>query len=156
MTRTLTHHCKIALQDEEATLALGDRLARYVAVPQVVFLRGELGAGKTTLSRGFLRGRGHTGSVKSPTYTLVEPYEAMRDGPVFHLDLYRLGNAQELTYLGVDDYLSAQGILLIEWPERAEHELPLPTLDITLTPEGSGRVASLSAHSKTLLEALSG
>lgn len=156
MTRTLTHHCKIALQDEEATLALGDRLARYVAVPQVVFLRGELGAGKTTLSRGFLRGRGHTGSVKSPTYTLVEPYEAMRDGPVFHLDLYRLGNAQELTYLGVDDYLSAQGILLIEWPERAENELPLPTLDITLTPEGSGRVASLSAHSKTLLEALSG
>ena len=156
MTRTLTHHCKIALQDEEATLALGDRLARYVAVPQVVFLRGELGAGKTTLSRGFLRGRGHTGSVKSPTYTLVEPYEAMRDGPVFHLDLYRLGNAQELTYLGVDDYLSAQGILLIEWPERAENELPLPTLDITLTPEGSGRVASLSAHSKTLLEAISG
>ena len=142
--------------DEAATLALGDRLARYVAVPQVVFLRGELGAGKTTLSRGFLRGRGHTGSVKSPTYTLVEPYEAMRDGPVFHLDLYRLGNAQELTYLGVDDYLSAQGILLIEWPERAEDELPLPTLDITLTPEGSGRVASLSAHSKTLLEALSG
>ena len=156
MTRTLTHHCKIALQDEEATLALGDRLARYVAVPQVVFLRGELGAGKTTFSRGFLRGRGHTGSVKSPTYTLVEPYEAMRDGPVFHLDLYRLGNAQELTYLGVDDYLSAQGILLIEWPERAENELPLPTLDITLTPEGSGRVASLSAHSKTLLEAISG
>ena len=80
----------------------------------------------------------------------------MRDGPVFHLDLYRLGNAQELTYLGVDDYLSAQGILLIEWPERAENELPLPTLDITLTPEGAGRVASLSAHSKTLLEALSG
>jgi len=156
MTRTLTHHCEIALQDEEATLALGDRLARYVAVPQVVFLRGELGAGKTTFSRGFLRGRGHTGSVKSPTYTLVEPYEAMRDGPVFHLDLYRLGNAQELTYLGVDDYLSAQGILLIEWPERAENELPLPTLDITLTPEGSGRVASLSAHSKTLLEAISG
>lgn len=156
MAQTLTHHCKIALIDEAATLALGDRLARSVAVPQVVFLRGELGAGKTTLSRGFLLGRGHKGSVKSPTYTLVEPYESMLGGPVFHLDLYRLGNAQELTYLGLDDYLSAQGIVLIEWPERAEEYLPLPTLDITLTPEGSGRVASLSAHSNTLLEELSG
>ena len=156
MTHALSHLREFVLADESATLALGGRVAGTAQVPQVIFLRGDLGAGKTTFSRGFLRGRGHDGSVKSPTYTLVEPYEAMLDGPVFHLDLYRLGNAHELTYLGVDDYLSAQGILLIEWPERAEDYLPLPTLDITLTPEGAGRVASLSAHSKTLLEALSG
>ena len=104
----------------------------------MVFLRGELGAGKTTFSRGFLRGRGHKGSVKSPTYTLVEPYEAMRDGPVFHLDLYRLGNAHELTYLGVDDYLSAQGILLIEWPERAEDYCPCPRWILRSHPRAPG------------------
>ena len=93
--------------------------------------------------------------MKSPTYTLVEPYELVPGGPVFHLDLYRLGDAQELAYLGLDDYFSAEGILLIEWPERAEAQLPPATLDITLTPEGSGRKATVRAADPVLLEALS-
>ena len=154
MTHALSHLREFALADESATLALGGRVAGTAQVPQVIFLRGDLGAGKTTFSRGFLRGRGHDGSVKSPTYTLVEPYEAVPGGPVFHLDLYRLGDAQELTYLGLGDYLSAQGILLIEWPERAEAQLPPATLDITLIPDGSGRKAMVRAGNRELLEAL--
>lgn len=154
MTHALSHLREFALADESATLALGGRVAGTAQVPQVIFLRGDLGAGKTTFSRGFLRGRGHDGSVKSPTYTLVEPYEAVPGGPVFHLDLYRLGDAQELTYLGLGDYLSAQGILLIEWPERAEAQLPPATLDITLTPDGFGRKAMVRAGNPELLEAL--
>ena len=96
----------------------------------------------------------HDGSVKSPTYTLVEPYESVPGGPVFHLDLYRLGDAEELAFLGLGDYLSADGILLIEWPERAEAQLPLATLDITLTTRGSGRKATVRAADPVLLKAL--
>ncbi len=155
MTQALSHLREFALADESATLALGGRVASAAQVPQVIFLRGDLGAGKTTFSRGFLHGRGHDGSVKSPTYTLVEPYETVPGGPVFHLDLYRLGDTQELAYLGLGDYLSVQGILLIEWPERAEAQLPPATLDITLTPDGSGRKAMVRACSPELLEALS-
>ena len=84
----------------------------------------------------------------------MEPYEAVPGGPIFHLDLYRLGDAQELAYLGLGDYLSARGILLIEWPERAEAQLPPATLDITLTPDGSGRKAVVRAASSEALEAL--
>ena len=154
MTQALSHLREFLLPDESATLALGGQVAGRAQVPQVIFLRGDLGAGKTTFSRGFLRGRGHDGSVKSPTYTLVEPYEAVPGGPVFHLDLYRLGDAQELAYLGLGDYLSAQGILLVEWPERAEAQLPPATLDITLTPDGSGRKALVRAASSVLLGTL--
>ena len=155
MAPTLTHQRELSLADEAATMGLGERLARNLAAPQVIFLHGELGAGKTTFSRGFLRGRGHAGSVKSPTYTLVEPYESVPGGPVFHLDLYRLGDTQELAYLGLGDYLSAGGILLIEWPERAEAQLPPATLEISLTPQGSGRKATMRAADPVLLEALS-
>jgi len=151
MATTFTHHCDIALADEDATLALGTRLAGCLSSPQVIFLHGELGAGKTTFSRGFLRGAGHTGSVKSPTYTLVEPYEALAEGPVFHFDLYRLGDAQELQYLGLGDYFSAGGTLLIEWPERAVEQLPAPTLDITLTVSGTGRTARLESNDPSVL-----
>ena len=155
MTEALSYHREFELSDEMATLALGSAVAGKSQGPQVIFLRGDLGAGKTTFSRGFLRGRGHDGLVKSPTYTLVEPYELVPGGPVFHLDLYRLGDAQELAFLGLGDYLSAEGILLIEWPERAEAQLPLATLDITLTTKGSGRKAMVRAADPVLLKALS-
>ena len=144
----------VLLADESQTIALGQQVATQVTAPAVLYLHGELGAGKTTFSRGFLRGRGHTGSVKSPTYTLVEPYESLTEAPVFHLDLYRLGESGELEYLGIEDYLTADGILLIEWPERAEGRLPEATLDITLVPEGSGRVARLRSPDPTLLQRL--
>ena len=155
MTEALSYHREFELSDETATLALGSSVACKSQLPQVIFLRGDLGAGKTTFSRGFLRGRGHDGSVKSPTYTLVEPYESVPGGPVFHLDLYRLGDAQELAYLGLGDYLSAEGILLIEWPERAEAQLPPATLDITLMTQGSGRKARVRTADPVLLKALS-
>ena len=154
MTEALSYHREFELSDETATLALGSSVASKSQVPQVIFLRGDLGAGKTTFSRGFLRGRGHDGSVKSPTYTLVEPYESVPGGPVFHLDLYRLGDAEELAFLGLGDYLSAEGILLIEWPERAEAQLPLANLDITLTTQTSGRKATVRAADPVLLKAL--
>lgn len=151
MTIIFTHQCEVPLTDEDATLALGERLATHLASPQVIFLRGELGVGKTTLSRGFLRGAGHTGSVKSPTYTLIESYDDIADGPIFHFDLYRLGDAQELDYLGLGDYLSTGGTLLIEWPERAANQLPSPTLDITLSVSGSGRSACLRSDHQSVL-----
>ena len=151
MTIIFTHQYEVPLTDEDATLALGERLATHLASPQVIFLRGELGVGKTTLSRGFLRGAGHTGSVKSPTYTLIEPYDDIADGPIFHFDLYRLGDAQELDYLGLGDYLSTGGTLLIEWPERAANQLPSPTLDITLSVSGSGRSACLRSDHQSVL-----
>ena len=154
MIEALYYHREFELSDETATLALGSSVASKSQVPQVIFLRGDLGAGKTTFSRGFLRGRGHDGSVKSPTYTLVEPYESVAGGPVFHLDLYRLGDAEELAFLGLGDYLSAEGILLIEWPERAEAQLPLANLDITLTTQGSGRKATVRTADPVLLKAL--
>ena len=118
MTPSLPHTGSCFLADEAATLDFGERLARQIASPAVIYLRGQLGAGKTTFSRGFLRGRGHLGSVKSPTYTLVEPYEEVSGGPVFHLDLYRLGGGQELAYLGSDDCRAAGGVLLIVWAGR--------------------------------------
>jgi len=142
------------LADETETLALGEQLGRWITAPSVIYLSGELGAGKTTFSRGFLRGRGHTGSVKSPTYTIVEPYEALPHMPVFHLDLYRLGSAEELAYLGLEDYLAREALLLIEWPERALSHLPLPTFQITLTPEREGRSATLRANDAAVLNGL--
>lgn len=142
------------LADEAETLAFGEQVAKRITDPSVIYLSGELGAGKTTFSRGFLRGRGHIGSVKSPTYTIVEPYEALPDMPVFHLDLYRLGSAEELAYLGLEDYLARKAALLIEWPERALSHLPLPTLQITLTPEREGRGVTLQGYDAAVLNGL--
>ena len=155
MAPTLTYQRELSLADEAATMGLGERLARNLAAPQVIFLHGELGAGKTTFSRGFLRGSGHAGSVKSPTYTLVEPYEEMAGGPVYHLDLYRLGDAQELAFLGMEDYLSAGGYLLIEWPERAVTQLPAPNITLSLSASGTGRLATVCAADVGVFDSLS-
>jgi tRNA threonylcarbamoyladenosine biosynthesis protein TsaE len=92
--------------------------------------------------------------VKSPTYTIVEPYETLREMPVFHLDLYRLGSPEELAYLGLEDYLSREAVLLIEWPERALSHLPPPTMQITLTPENEGRGIRLRTNDTEVLHGL--
>lgn len=135
-------HCP----DADAQQALGSVLADLCPVDCSVHLSGDLGAGKTTLVRGFLRGRGHAGPVRSPTYTLIEPYE-LPSGAVYHLDLYRLGDPEELEYLGLRDLLGDDLTLLIEWPERGSGWLPAPDLDIHIGHLDEGRDIRIAACS---------
>lgn len=138
------------LPDVAATLALGAQLAaalrRPGARPCCLSLAGDLGAGKTTLVRGLLHALGHAGNVKSPTYTLVEPY-AFADGTVYHLDLYRLADPEELEFLGVRELDAPGSVVLVEWAERGRGFLPAIDLEVALAVAGEGRHARLTAHS---------
>lgn len=125
------------LANEAATLTLGAQLAT-LPCPQVVYLQGDLGAGKTTLVRGALRALGYEGAVRSPTYTLLERYEL--DGLVIvHFDLYRLADPEELHALGLRELLEEAAMLFFEWPERGEGLLPPATLTLRFDLEGDGR-----------------
>jgi tRNA threonylcarbamoyladenosine biosynthesis protein TsaE len=126
------------LADEEAMTAFGGCIAKTTQGHGLIFLEGDLGAGKTTLSRGIIRGLGHVGAVKSPTFTLVEPYE-IGEIRAFHFDLYRLVDPEELEYLGIRDYFDDDALCLIEWPEKGAGFLPKPDLTITISPQDSGR-----------------
>nr|WP_256677331.1 tRNA (adenosine(37)-N6)-threonylcarbamoyltransferase complex ATPase subunit type 1 TsaE [Pseudomonas sp. FSL R10-1350] len=131
------------LADEEAMVAFGGQLARITQGHGLIFLEGDLGAGKTTLSRGIIRGLGHTGAVKSPTFTLVEPYE-IGDIRAFHFDLYRLVDPEELEFMGIRDYFDEDALCLIEWPQQGAGFLPKADLTITIRPHNTGRALTLS------------
>jgi tRNA threonylcarbamoyladenosine biosynthesis protein TsaE len=136
-------HCA----NEAEQMALGAELSRAIDAPCIMFLQGDLGAGKTTLVRGFLRERGYIGPVRSPTYTLVEPYPLAHE-TVYHLDLYRLANGEELEYLGLRDMLGSGSILLIEWPEQGEGWLPQADLELHIQHEPDGRNILLRANTE--------
>jgi tRNA threonylcarbamoyladenosine biosynthesis protein TsaE len=134
MTATIDH-----VADEAAMLAYGAALAGELGSNELLFLSGEMGMGKTTLARGILRGLGFGGAVKSPTYTLIEPYEF--DGiHVYHFDFYRIESPEELEYLGLNDLLGECAIKLVEWPERALGHLPAPDRVIRIRGQRDGRI----------------
>lgn len=144
------------MADEAATLDFGALLSKAIRPNLTIYLHGDLGAGKTTLVRGLLRALGHVGKVKSPTYTLVEPYEiksnVISSLMLYHFDLYRFNDEEEWDSAGFRDYFNAQSVCIIEWPEKAENVLPTPDLNITFFIKNTGqhcdRSVNISAHSK--------
>ena len=129
---------KANLADEAATLAFGAGLVDFGLSSELVLLHGDLGAGKTTLVRGYLRELGVGGAVKSPTYTLLESYEI---GPrkVYHFDFYRIVDPRELGYIGIDDLMGERAVKLVEWPANAGDRLPRADMEVRLGVEGLGR-----------------
>jgi tRNA threonylcarbamoyladenosine biosynthesis protein TsaE len=145
----------IALKDEAASIALGGALANALGDRRagwMLLLKGDLGAGKSTVARALLRALGHEGSVPSPTYTLVEPYD-LSSGYVYHIDLYRIASLEELEHLGWSDL--SDGLILLEWPEKAPEVMEQADVLVELTYEGSGRRATVSALSARAQEIVS-
>lgn len=134
----------LPLAGEAATVALARRIAPALAHGGVVYLRGELGAGKTTFARALLQALGVGERVKSPTYTLLERYP-VNGREAFHLDLYRIGDPDELEWLGLDELEAPDALVLVEWPERGRGALPRADLEVELEHAGAGRTARLTA-----------
>lgn len=146
----MAEHFTLELADEAATLAFGAALAHAIQPGLTIFLHGDLGAGKTTLVRGLLHGLGYFGKVKSPTYTLVEPYEmlAAKSFPlnIYHFDLYRFNDEEEWEAAGFRDFFNADSICLIEWPEKAAQLLPLADIEIRFAIHSNGRTIVLASN----------
>ena len=143
-------HFTAHLHDEAATAALGASLARALLPGLAIHLHGDLGAGKTALTRAMLHAAGHVGTVKSPTYTLSEPYRVRLDGKlvdVIHFDLYRMSSPEEFLDAGFREDFNARNICIVEWPEKADPLLPPPDLNVILSVVGQGRDVELQALS---------
>ncbi len=143
-------HFTAHLADEAATDALGAALARAIVPGLAIHLHGDLGAGKTALTRALLRAAGYVGTVKSPTYTLSEPYSIMLDGravQVIHFDLYRMSSPEEFLDAGFREDFNGDNICIVEWPEKADPVLPPPDVLVRLNVAGTGRDVELQALS---------
>ncbi len=136
----------LSLKDEFETIALGAKIAGALSGGELIFLQGELGAGKTTLVRGLLNALGHSGNVKSPTYTLVEPY-SITGLDVYHFDLYRINDPEELEAMGIRDYCDGKAICLFEWPEQGADVLPEADITLFLSHISSGREVEIKSQS---------
>ncbi|MCF6204604.1 MAG: tRNA (adenosine(37)-N6)-threonylcarbamoyltransferase complex ATPase subunit type 1 TsaE [Methylococcaceae bacterium] len=140
---------KLILANEKETELLGAELWRILPKKCLVFLHGGLGAGKTTLTRGVLRAAGHKSAVKSPTYTIVEEYK-LANRCLYHFDLYRINDPEELEWIGIRDYLEQQCLSFIEWPELGNGFLPKPDIELTLVVEGKERIIDIHLVSEKL------
>lgn len=152
----MQYSCKLSLSNEQETEKLAQKLAQHIA-QGVIYLIGDLGAGKTTLTRYWLQNLGHQGTVKSPTYTLVEPY-TINGKEVFHFDLYRLNDPYELELMGIRDYLDVPNALfLFEWPSKGGDEIPQADHVITIlkAEDESVREVIIESVSETLIQTLS-
>jgi tRNA threonylcarbamoyladenosine biosynthesis protein TsaE len=138
-----TYHDRLI--DSDQTVLMGHDIALSVNQATIIFLHGDLGAGKTTLTRGFVQALGHKGNVKSPTYTLVEPYE-VAPWQIYHFDLYRLCDPEELEFMGIRDYFTDHSLCLIEWPQRGFGLLPQADIELLLTYVDMQREVSLTAN----------
>lgn len=156
MNQSINSQLQIELKDEAATQRLGELMASHLQKPLTCYLEGDLGVGKTRLVRAIVQSLGYQGNVKSPTYTLVEPYR-LQGTNVYHFDLYRLSDPEELDYLGIRDYFDDQSVAFIEWPEKGEGWLAAADISLSLEFFQSGRKCLLEAKSeagKLLLEKL--
>jgi tRNA threonylcarbamoyladenosine biosynthesis protein TsaE len=143
-------HFTAHLPDEHATSALGAAMARALAPGLTIYLHGDLGAGKTALTRALIQAAGHQGNVKSPTYTLSEPYSVALDGQpvnIIHYDLYRMSSPEEFLDAGFREDFNGRNVCIVEWPEKGEPVLPDADIDIFLTIAGNGRDVELRASS---------
>ena len=143
----------LTLEDVAATERLGAVLAGILPDGMVIFLQGDLGAGKTSLVRGALRALGHQGAVKSPTYTLLEEY-SLAGKDIIHFDLYRLTDPEELDLIGIRDYFNGKASCFIEWPQRGLGCLPREALRIKIPLDGNGRVARITSSSESGMKVL--
>jgi len=138
---------KILLSNEKNTLDLGENISTRLAAGLLIFLKGDLGAGKTTLARGLIKGLGHTGSVKSPTYSLIEQYE-FDAFTLNHFDLYRFTDSNEWLASGFQEYINSYDVTLIEWPEKSAEFLPKPDLEIELSYKNESRMAYINGFTE--------